>query len=123
MSANKRKGTAAESALVRFLQMNGWPYAERRALAGAKDKGDVTGVPGLVFEQKAAARICIPEWMRETECERVNANADFGVLVVKPRGVGETRVDQWAALMPLAAVVELLRIAGYGDPPVGEKTA
>lgn len=120
MSANRRKGTAAESALVRFLQSRGWPYAERRALAGAKDKGDVTGTPGLCWEQKSAARICIPEWMRETEIERVNAGADYGVLVIKPRGVGETRVDQWAALLPLSVVVELLHLAGYGDAPVGE---
>lgn len=119
MSANRRKGTAAESALVDYLRTHGWKYAERRALTGSKDKGDVTGTPGVVWEQKNAARICIPEWMRETETERENAGADIGVLVIKPRGVGVTRVDQWAALLPLSVVVDLLHTAGYGDVPVG----
>lgn len=120
MSTSRRKGALAESALVDYLRTHGWKYAERRALTGSKDKGDVTGCVGLVFEQKSAARICIPEWMRETETERVNANADYGVLVIKPKGVGTTRVDQWAALLPLSAVVELLHAAGYGDAPAGE---
>lgn len=120
MSSSRRKGTAAESALVTYLKEHGWPYAERRALMGSKDKGDVTGTPALCWEQKSAARICIPEWMRETETERLNAGADYGILVVKPRGVGETRVGQWAALLPLAAVVELLHAAGYGDAPIGD---
>lgn len=123
MSASRRKGTSAESAVVAYLQANGWTYAERRALMGSKDKGDVTGVPGLCVEVKSAARICIPEWMRETEAERVNAGADYGFLVVKPRGVGDTRVGKWAALLPLEALVELLHAAGYGDAPVGENTA
>lgn len=123
MSASRRKGTAAESALVGYLQAHGWPFAERRALAGGKDKGDVVGTVGICWEQKSAVRICIPEWMRETETERVNAAADFGVLVIKPRGVGETRVGQWAALLPLEAVVELLHRAGYGDAPIAEASA
>lgn len=115
MSASRRKGTAAESVLVRFFQSRGWPHAERRALAGGKDKGDLTGMPGLVIESKAAARICLPEWLRETEVERVNASADFGVLVVKCRGYGETRVGEWAAVMRLEDMARLLRLAGYGD--------
>lgn len=123
MSANRRKGTAAESALVGFLRTVGWPHAERRALAGAKDKGDVTGCIGLVFEQKAANRIDIPAWLRETEAERINAAADYGVLVIKPRGVGDTRVGQWAAVMPLGDLTRLLAAAGYGDGMPEQETA
>lgn len=120
MSTSRRKGTTAETIVVNYLRDHGWPYAERRALMGSKDKGDVTGVPGLAVEVKSAVRICIPEWMRETETERVNANADYGLLVVKPKGVGETRIADWPVLLPLSAVVELLHLAGYGDAPVGD---
>lgn len=115
MSANRRKGTAAESALVAFLRGNGWRFAERRALAGAKDKGDVTGTPAICWEQKSGAKICLPEWLRETEVERVNAGADYGVLVVKLKGFGDMRVGEWAAVMPLRQMTHLLRRAGYGD--------
>lgn len=50
----KDKGTWAETRVTEFLRDNGWPYAERRALAGVTDKGDITGCPGLVFEVKYA---------------------------------------------------------------------
>ena len=115
MSRNRAKGTAAESIVVRFLANHGWPFAERRALSGSKDKGDVTGVPGLVVEVKSAVRICLPEWLRETTAERNNANADYGICVIKPKGYGETRIDEWPAVMTLGALTHLLHAAGYGD--------
>ena len=115
MSRNRAKGTAAESAVVRFLQTVGWPHAERRALSGSKDRGDIAGVPAVCIEIKNAARLNIPAWLRETEAERINAGADYGVLIVKPIGIGETRVGQWAAVMPLGDLTRLLAAAGYGD--------
>jgi Holliday junction resolvase-like predicted endonuclease len=50
MSHSKRVGTAAESLVVDFLQRHGFRYAERRALRGVNDCGDVTGIPGVVGE-------------------------------------------------------------------------
>jgi hypothetical protein len=44
MSKAKAKGTSAETAVVKFLIDNGFPYAERRALNGALDLGDITGL-------------------------------------------------------------------------------
>lgn len=114
MSAAKAKGTAAEAAVANYLKFRGWPYAERRALFGSVDRGDITGTPGLVWEVKAGATLCIPAWLRETEQERVNAKADYGVLVVKPKGVGAGNVDRWWAVMHLYQVADVLRSAGYG---------
>jgi len=112
MTAAKAKGTTAETAVALYLNTKGW-QAERRALSGAKDKGDITGVPGVVFEVKSAARLCIPEWLRELDAEVANAHADTGLLVVKPKGVGFTRVGQWWAVQPLSDACQLLRDAGY----------
>jgi hypothetical protein len=53
--------------------------------------------------------------MVETENERTNANADFGILVVKPAGVGEKHVGDWWCLLSLEQLTRLLRSAGYGD--------
>jgi Holliday junction resolvase len=53
VSKSKDKGTAAEREVVRYLQ-TWWPAAERRALSGNKDKGDVAGIPGVCIEIKAA---------------------------------------------------------------------
>lgn len=131
--------------MVRYLTGNGFPHAERRALRGVQDVGDITGCPGLAWEVKAgdAARNAsdnqIAAWLRETEVERRNARADLGVLIVA-RARRNVR-DWWAvmtagslaalALNPdyvinidlpvrvtLAQAVVLLRGAGYGIPLV-----
>ncbi len=114
MGAARAKGTAAETAVANYLRFQGWPYAERRALSGPKDKGDITGTPGLVWEVKAGNRLDIPGWLRETEIERVNAKADHGILVVKPQGVGLGNVDRWWSILPLYETTRLLRGLGYG---------
>jgi hypothetical protein len=101
---------------VRFLSGQGFPNAERRALTGQFDQGDVTGTPCLAWEVKNHKTYHFPAWLKETETERINAKADFGILVVKPNGVGLTNAGQWWAVMSVADVVNLLRDAGYGDP-------
>lgn len=121
MSKAKQKGTTAETALVRFLQGQGFPNAERRALGGGgfgEDLGDITGIPALCMEVKNQKSYRIKEWLKETETERINAKADFGILVVKPNGIGITpdKVGQWWGIMPMQMMMDLLRDAGYGDP-------
>lgn len=94
------KGTIAESGLVGYLRENGWPYAERRALSGGQDKGDISGCIGLAFEVKyTSERLQFSSWLTETGIERINAGAKFGILVVKPPGFGLARVDRWYAVM------------------------
>jgi hypothetical protein len=93
------KGTIAESAVARYLLEHGWPYAERRSLKGRLDKGDITGTPGICWEVKwANGGLKLSEWMAQTEVETINANASVGILVIKPLGVGITRVDKWYAV-------------------------
>lgn len=119
MSKSKQKGTSAESAFVkneRVLEL--FPHVERRALSGVNDMGDVSGAVGLVFEIKNHKAYKFPEWLKETEVERINAKADYGVLVVKPNGIGLNSVDQWWAVMPMGAMLNLLRDAGYGNAKV-----
>lgn len=99
----KRAGTAAESAVAAFLVRNGWPYAERRSLSGALDKGDIAGTPGLCWEVKSCSgrpeNISYAGFLRECETERIHAKAEFGIVVVKPRGRGVMSVDRWLTAM------------------------
>jgi len=111
MSRNKAKGTAFETLIVRYLQEHGFPYAERRALAGVNDLGDITGTPGVVWECKNHKTLSFSEWLVEAEVERANANADLGVVIAKRRGKGDA-AEQYA-VMTVAALVELLKQAGY----------
>jgi hypothetical protein len=111
MSASKRKGTAWESAIVEFLRTNGVPHAERRALGGTKDRGDVAGLPGLVIEAKSAARIELAAWLDEAEAERVNDNAEIGLVWIKRRGKSSPGAGY--AVLDGATLVRLLTAAGY----------
>lgn len=95
----KNKGTAGESAVVAYLRTAGFPYAERLALQGGKDRGDITGIPGIVIEVKACQEYSFNGWLTEARVERDNAGADFGLVVAKPRLVGTTRTGKWYALM------------------------
>ena len=136
-------GTAAESAVVRYLRAHGFPHAERRALRGARDAGDITGTPGIVWEVKAGAQVISPsdrqidEWLKETDDERRNVDADYGILVLRRRGASNP-ADWWVWMyllhlvslvgdydrkapgyyvpvrLHLGRAVMLLRHAGYG---------
>lgn len=93
---SKAKGTRAESDCVKYLKER-WSLAERRALAGSKDKGDIAGIPKTVGEVKAAARIELRKWQLETLDEMANAEADHCFLVIK---VPYKSVSQWDFWIP-----------------------
>jgi hypothetical protein len=112
LSKSKQKGTLAETAVVELLK-EVWPMAERRALSGINDKGDIAGIPKIVIEVKNQKSYKIPEWLNETKVEKANSDADLGVLVIKPNGVGVSRVSDWWAVLPLRDLISLLQKAGY----------
>ena len=110
MTASRAKGTAAETAVVGFLRDLAWPHAERRALHGNADTGDIAGLPGVVLEVKNAKRTELAAWLDELDAEIVNAHADTGVLVVKRRG--HTNPGKWFAIMSFDRWCVLLNEAG-----------
>ena len=141
----KRIGTAAESAVVRAARAHGFGAAERRALHGSADLGDVLLCPGVILEVKGGAAAHHPSdaqleaWLAETETERRNAGAHIGLLVTQRAGVGAPNAARWWAWqrysdfawavgrarrdlrdvpvrLPLWAALTLLRIRGWGDP-------
>lgn len=114
MSKQRAKGTAAETAVVRYLQAHGFPHAERRALHGVNDMGDITGCGPLVLEVKNHKTMDLAGWIRELEAEMANADVDLGSVVIKKRGTTDPR--DWYALLPFGIFVDLLREVGFGDP-------
>lgn len=111
---SKRKGTAAETAVVEYLKGRGWIHAERRALAGSLDKGDVAGVVGVCLEVKSCKTMDLAGWLREVEAEQANAGAHVGAVVAKKRGT--TNPADWYAVLTFRQLVDLLAAAGYRDP-------
>jgi hypothetical protein len=116
MNKPKKIGTAAETAVTRFLVANGFPHAERRALRGELDAGDITGCPGICIEvkggeaAKSASDALIDMWLTETETERYHAAADIGLLVIQRRGVGPANAGRWWAVMRVRHAVELAAV-------------
>lgn len=105
MSASKRKGTAFETEVVNFLRANGQPFAERRALKGSRDCGDITGIPSLVIEVKNVQAMALGTWAKEAATEAANDGADRWVVVHKRR---QHSTAEAYATMPLWLFAQLL---------------
>jgi hypothetical protein len=133
----KQIGTRGETAVVKALRNLGFPGAERRALAGALDLGDINICPGVIAEVKwgKAAKTAslgdITEWWRQTERERANSGAAIGLLIIQRNGYGEDRADKSRCFLDLGALwgrdhlrvelvldvaTQILRKEGWGDP-------
>ena len=112
MNRSKIKGTSAETAVVNYMRGEGFPHAERRALAGNSDRGDLAGVPGLVVEIKNCAKTELAAWVDEARIEQANDRADLGVVWHKRRGKGSPA--DWFVTMSGAQFADILRQLGYG---------
>ena len=105
-SPQKRKGSAAELAVAKWLRKLGWIHAERSRAGWTDDRGDIDGMPGVCIEVKAEKKIDIPGYLRELEVEIENAKAWTGTVIIKRRG--STNVDDWYAVMPAKIWGELM---------------
>ncbi len=108
MSRARAKGTAAETALRDWLQRNGHSYAERLALGGTNDRGDITGIPGVVLEVKNCKTFDLAGWLDELAVEMANADVSVGAVVAKRRGT--TDRARWYAVMPVEVLNRLLTV-------------
>jgi hypothetical protein len=102
-----RAGGQFEWDLARYLQENGFPYAEPRRQGGRYDRGDMAGIPHHVIEAKATRAIDLAGAMAEAEVERKNAGAKWKVCVFKRRNHAIRKayvvmeLEQWVEYLPL----------------------
>jgi hypothetical protein len=143
VSKSKQIGTKCETAVTRYAIEHGFPDAERLALRGNQDHGDVRLTAGLHVEVKGgkmadnASPTLISDWLEECDREAQNSGS-FVFLCVKRKGYGEQRVGVWRAVfrlkqldevyadgyavghaaveMNLLSALELLRARGFGEP-------
>jgi hypothetical protein len=145
VNRSKSIGTYAETAVARAARARGFPAADRRALHGSADIGDVLLCPGVVVEVKGgeaarrASDLDVQRWLDQTARERDNGAAAVGFLVVQRRGVGAANASRWftywrlgwiadlsycqtfearqvVVRMTLGEALDLVRAAGYGEP-------
>jgi hypothetical protein len=109
-------GTASESAVVRHIRSNGFDQAERRALRGVDDWGDIAGTPGVAWSVKGGAAAkdasdnLIDAWMAEAEAMRARTGSEVAVLVTQRRGVGEANAGRWHAWLTSTTLARLLGV-------------
>lgn len=104
MNKPKRKGTAAESAVVKYLRMEGFIHADRACLHGNADIGDVIGIPNVCIEVKNCKAIEREKWLSELEVEIANFEAHFNEPVIAA-GVwrkvrGQSHPSRWDVDIP-----------------------
>ena len=115
MNRSKSRGTAGESAVVRWLHEKGWPDARRSALHGSADHGDIEVARGFIIEVKVRGNRSsnaalgqpgdaeLEGWLQELETEMKNAGASYGFLIVKRKGT--TDPGKWWAYVRLGTLV------------------
>ncbi len=113
VNPSRAKGTRVESLIVDHLITNGFPHAERRALHGNTDRGDITGTPGIAWELKATKQLELAGFLAEAETARQNTNSEHACVVWKRRQQPAARA---AVILTLDDYLTLLRKAGYGQP-------
>lgn len=109
----RRKGATAERDVVKWLNSNGFPNAERRG-AGF-EASDIIGTPGVTWEIKNQAKMDLAGWVDQLTTEIDADNNLVGACVHKRRG--QTNVGDWYATMPMRVLAGLLIEAGYGETP------
>ena len=104
-SPSKRKGSAFELEVARYLAAHGFPAAERAYGAGRPDdRGDIAGVPGVAIECKAVRAMDLAGWLTEAKREAENAGGKLAVVVAKRRMASVSRayvvmeLEQWCEL-------------------------
>lgn len=80
VNRSKQKGTRFETRVATFLGQ--WfPEVERRALAGAFDRGDIRGVPNWAVEAKDRRTMNLAGWCSEAVDEARNSGCRYWVVV------------------------------------------
>lgn len=113
MSKAKRIGTAAETAVVKYMIECGYEDTKRVVLHGNRDEGDIhincnaSGIPDIIIEVKSRKDECtykeVEEFMKELEQESINTWGEKSIsldmpfhkayLVIKRPGKG--KVEDW----------------------------
>ena len=115
MTTSARKGNQeGEIPVEHHFIARGFHRAYRLGKQGMKDKGDIGGIDDVCIEVKNQAAYKFGPWMKELAIEKAHKAAAIGALLVKPKGVGKTRVDQWWIVMTVGDFQSLLIEAGYG---------
>lgn len=108
----KQAGARFERVIADCLAEHIDDRIDRRVKTGAADKGDIGGVrtefgQRVVVEIKDyGGQVKVGPWLDEAETERINDNAQVGLVVAKRRGISDPL--QQTVIMSVADLVALM---------------
>lgn len=106
---SKAKGTAWETALVRYLTDRTALPLRRVAQAGRLDTGDIHGIHDWIIQAKAWSRwgrADVERWVRDAAAQAAAAGERFGAVIVKApnKPVGDS-----ITILPTSVFAEMIR--------------
>ena len=102
----KHRGYDTQRIVARYLQENGFPYAEP---TGAGRQGtDILGTPAIDWEV-FARRDGMSHLLAKMRQSADRSNGKAPVTVMRPDGWGEAKIADWPAIVPLSFMLELLK--------------
>ena len=105
MSKSRARGTEFETATVNYLHDNGFPAAVRTGSAAYGD-GDITGISGIVIENKNQAKMDLSGWLNQaTKSADRRGKNELPIVVHKRRG---KNVSQAYCTLSLESLVKLI---------------
>ena len=106
MPSRKQRGRQSEALVAEFLRPV-FPNAQR--VPASLPGQDVLGTPGWAIEVKARRGLDLPGWLKQAHTRSIGL--DVPVLVVRPDGFGPERIEQWAAVVTLETLRDLMKMA------------
>lgn len=112
MSKSKDKGTAFETAVVRYLRDRlGDDEIDRMPLRGSRDEGDIRGLKlrgmSVCVEVKNHKQLRLHEWMGQLIDEQGNMDADLGMIIAHRDGCGDKHIGESWCVTTLDDVIAL----------------
>ncbi len=108
MTARHDRARITELGFARWLNDNGWPYAEA---VGKNAKGaDITGLAGLSVEIKARSDFQPKGWVAQA-----SSRPGLPLVVMRLNGQGLASIEDWFVGTTVGTMFPVLRQAGYGE--------
>lgn len=107
MSKARAKGTSGENSAVEWLSAY-YIDAERKALHGTRDSGDLTGLPFTVSVKRQESW-SVHKWMKELKTQIANNRNKPGFIMARRNR------EEWMFLIPEETMKKLLLTVSDGE--------
>ena len=105
--ANSRvaRGRKTQTLIAQWFRAHGWPNA--KAIEAFLPGADITGINGYSIEVKATSKGDLLAALRQAAANKTE-QCQTPVVIWRPNGYGETRIDEWVVALQLKDFTTLI---------------